>query len=38
LLGPDGKLVGIGLLVVSDAKADLPGNMFVPIDCLPRVP
>ena len=32
LLGPDGKLAGIGSLVVSDAKADLPGNMFVPID------
>ena len=37
LLGPDGKLVGIGSLVVSDAKADLPGNMFVPIDRLPSV-
>ena len=37
LLGPDGKLVGIGSLVVSDAKADLPGNMFVPIDRLPPV-
>ena len=37
LLGPDGKLAGIGSLVVSDAKADLPGNMFVPIDRLPSV-
>jgi S1-C subfamily serine protease len=37
LLGPDGKLVGIGSLVVSDAKEDLPGNMFVPIDRLPPV-
>jgi S1-C subfamily serine protease len=37
LLGPDGKLVGIGSLMVSDAKADLPGNMFVPIDRLPPV-
>jgi S1-C subfamily serine protease len=37
LLGPDGKLAGIGSLVVSDAKADLPGNMFVPIDRLPPV-
>jgi S1-C subfamily serine protease len=37
LLGPDGKLVGIGSLVVSDAKADLPGNMFVPIDRLAPV-
>ena len=34
LLGPEGKLAGIGSLVVSDAKADLPGNMFVPIDRL----
>ena len=34
LLGPDGKLTGIGSLVVSDAEPDLPGNMFVPIDRL----
>ncbi len=34
LLGPDGKLAGIGSLVVSDAAAGLPGNMFVPIDRL----
>src|SRR5271157_4896834 len=34
LLGPDGKLAGIDSLVVSDAKPDLPGNMFVPIDRL----
>jgi S1-C subfamily serine protease len=37
LLGPDGKLVGIGSLVVSDAAADIPGNMFVPIDRLQPV-
>jgi S1-C subfamily serine protease len=37
LLGPDGKLAGIGSLVVSDARADLPGNMFVPIDRLAPV-
>jgi S1-C subfamily serine protease len=37
LLGPDGKLAGIGSLVVSDAKADLPGNMFVPVDRLQPV-
>jgi S1-C subfamily serine protease len=37
LLGPDGKLAGIGSLVVSDAKGDLPGNMFVPIDRLQPV-
>jgi S1-C subfamily serine protease len=34
LLGPDGKLAGIGSLMVSDSKPDLPGNMFVPIDLL----
>src|SRR5262249_41751810 len=34
LLGPDGKLAGIGSLVVSDAQPDVPGNMFVPIDRL----
>jgi S1-C subfamily serine protease len=37
LLGPDGKLVGIGSLVVSDAAAAIPGNMFVPIDRLQPV-
>jgi S1-C subfamily serine protease len=36
LLGPDGKLLGIGSLVVGDAVegSSLPGNMFVPIDAL----
>ncbi len=37
LLGPDGKLLGIGSLAVSDAAAPSqfsPGNMFVPIDAL----
>src|SRR5215831_12141151 len=34
LLAPDGKLTGIGSLVVSDAEPDLPGNMFVPIERL----
>ena len=37
LLGPQGKLVGIGSLVVGDALPEqqpLPGNMFVPIDAL----
>jgi hypothetical protein len=34
LLAPDGKLAGIGSLIVGDAKAGLPGNMFVPIDHL----
>lgn len=37
LLGRDGKLLGIGSLVVGDAAAPnqpSPGNMFVPIDAL----
>jgi S1-C subfamily serine protease len=36
LLGPDGRLLGIGSLFVSDAAEGrhLPGNMFVPIDAL----
>ena len=36
LLGPDGKLLGIGSLVVGDVVegTNLPGNMFVPIDAL----
>ena len=37
LLGPDGKLLGIGSLAVADAAAPQqfsPGNMFVPIDAL----
>ena len=36
LFSPDGKLVGIGSLIVPDAapNAQLPGNMFVPIDIL----
>jgi S1-C subfamily serine protease len=36
LIGPDGRLLGIGSLLVSDAMADsrMPGNMFVPIDAL----
>ena len=34
LLAPDGRLAGIGSLIVGDAKAGLPGNMFVQIDHL----
>jgi S1-C subfamily serine protease len=37
LLGPDGRLLGIGSLFVSDAAspgAQMAGNMFVPIDAL----
>jgi S1-C subfamily serine protease len=34
LLKPDGTLAGIGSLIVGDAEAGLPGNMFVPIDHL----
>jgi serine protease Do len=38
LIGREGKLVGVGSLIVSDATAGnekTPGNMFVPIDPLP---
>jgi len=38
LIGPEGKLLGIGSLVVRDAlltrDENLPGNMFIPIDAL----
>ncbi len=37
LIGPDGRLLGIGSLIVGDAAepdTPLPGNMFVPIDAL----
>ncbi len=37
LIGPDGRLLGIGSLIVADAAAPgetLPGNMFVPIAAL----
>jgi S1-C subfamily serine protease len=37
LVGPDGRLLGIGSLVVGDAaepNVHLPGNMFLPIDAL----
>jgi S1-C subfamily serine protease len=40
LLGPDGRLLGIGSLTVGDAKPGeepVPGNMFVPIDMLEPV-
>jgi len=37
LVGPDGRLLGVGSLMVRDAMSgehELPGNMFVPIDVL----
>ncbi|MBV8508485.1 MAG: serine protease [Alphaproteobacteria bacterium] len=37
LIAPDGKLAGIGSLIVGDADSGLPGNMFVPIDRLEPV-
>jgi S1-C subfamily serine protease len=40
LLSPDGRLLGIGSLFVrnaADAKADSPGNMFIPIEALKPV-
>ena len=40
LVNREGKLVGIGSLIVGDAGGpgqDAPGNMFVPIDLLPPI-
>jgi S1-C subfamily serine protease len=40
LVNREGKLVGIGSLIVGDARGDgsgIPGNMFVPIDLLPPI-
>ena len=40
LVGRDGRLAGVGSLMVNNAAADdraLPGNMFVPIDALASV-
>jgi len=38
LIGQDGKLAGVGSLIVGDAGGDsTPGNMFVPIDRLPPI-
>jgi S1-C subfamily serine protease len=40
LISRDGKLVGVGSLIVGDAtgkREGLPGNMFVPIDRLPPI-
>jgi S1-C subfamily serine protease len=40
LVSRDGKLVGVGSLVVGDATGhgkNLPGNMYVPIDLLPPI-
>ena len=40
LIGRDGKLVGVGSLIMGDARGDgeaVAGNMFVPIDLLPPI-
>lgn len=40
LITREGKLVGVGSLLVGDARGDgdpVPGNMFVPIDLLPPI-
>jgi S1-C subfamily serine protease len=40
LLNREGKLIGVGSLIVGDAAGDksgTPGNMFVPIDLLPPI-
>jgi branched-chain amino acid transport system permease protein len=34
LIAPDGRLAGIGSLIVGDADSGFPGNMFIPIDKL----
>ena len=34
LIASDGRLAGIGSLIVGDADHSVPGNMFVPIDKL----
>jgi len=34
LVGRDGKLLGIGSLIVPDAAPRVPGNMFVPVERL----
>jgi len=37
LINREGKLVGVGSLIVGDAANGTPGNMFVPIDRLPPI-
>ena len=37
LINREGKLVGVGSLIVGDAADGSPGNMFVPIDRLPPI-
>jgi serine protease Do len=40
LIGHDGKLVGVGSLILKDTSGNgggVPGNMFVPIDRLPPI-
>src|SRR5262245_42857517 len=37
LINREGKLVGVGSLIVGDAAGGTPGNMFVPIDRLPPI-
>jgi serine protease Do len=40
LISRDGKLIGVGSLIVADAaggREKIPGNMFVPIDRLPPI-
>ena len=37
MITPDGKLAGIGSLIVGDADSGFPGNMFVAIDRLEPV-
>ncbi len=37
LFAADGRLVGIGSLILGDVGGGLPGNLYVPIDLLPPI-
>lgn len=37
LFSSDGTLVGVGSLILQDAGAGLPGNLYVPVDLLPPI-
>jgi S1-C subfamily serine protease len=37
LFAPDGRLVGVGSLMLRDVGGGLPGNLFVPVDLLPPI-
>lgn len=37
LFAKDGRLVGVGSLILPDVVGSLPGNLFVPVDLLPPI-